>query len=320
MATTMQSFDDTVRKQTGAVLHGEDLSAIQVNVGLRCNLSCSHCHLEASPRRTEVMDWPVMATVVDLARAAHCRQVDITGGAPELNPHLKRFIRALTGQGTRVQLRTNLTVLLKPGLESFPEFFHDHQVQLVASLPCYLEKNVTAQRGQGVYHRSVQAIRRLNELGYGTTPGLNLDLVYNPGGPSLPPAQAALEPDYKRELGQRFGLSFNNLLTIINMPMGRFSSRLRAQRKEHDYLDLLRRSFNGSTVPGLMCRHQVSVGWDGRLYDCDFNLALGLPVHPLAGDLQAMDLCALSSRPIVTGSHCFGCTAGCGSSCGGALA
>ena len=319
MKTAAQSFDETVREETGATLCGVDLSTIQVNVGLRCNLACTHCHLDASPRRTEVMPWEVMSSVVDLARATGCHQVAITGGAPELNPDLRRFITALHDQGTRIQVRTNLTVLLEPGMEAFPGFFRDHQVQLVASLPCYLEQNVAAQRGTGAYQGSVVAIRRLNALGYGTRPGLELDLVYNPGGPFLPPAQSSLEADYKRELDQRFGVRFNNLLTIINMPLGRFGSTLRRQHKEQAYLDLLRTSFNGSTVAGLMCRHQVSVGWDGRLYDCDFNLALGLPVHPCAGDLETMDLCALSTRRIVTDTHCFGCTAGCGSSCGGAL-
>ena len=316
----MSTFEETVKLQTGAPLRGEDLSTVQVNVGLRCNLACKHCHLKASPRRTEVMPWEVMSSVVALTRAANCRQVDITGGAPELNPNLGRFIRTLAGQGTRCQVRTNLTVLLEPEYEHFMELFREHQVTLVASLPCYLEQNVDGQRGAGVYRDSVEAIRRLNSLGYGTRPGLELNLVYNPGGPSLPPEQSLLERDYKRELDQRYGVRFNSLLTIINMPLGRFGSALRRQRKEQDYMNLLRGAFNGSTVPGLMCRHQVSVGWDRRLYDCDFNLALGLPVHRGAGDLTTMDVGALSRRRIVTDAHCFGCTAGCGSSCGGALA
>ena len=316
----MQSFDETVRQETGQALQGEDLSTIQVNVGLRCNLACLHCHLGASPGRTEVMPPEVMTSVAKLARVAGCRQVDITGGAPELNPDLGHFIRALSSQGTRAQVRTNLTVLLEPATESYMELYCDHQVRLVASLPCFLEQNVNAQRGAGVYRDSIEAIRRLNALGYGTRAGLELNLVYNPGGPVLPPAQAGLEADYKRELDRRFGVRFNNLLTIINMPLGRFSTALRRQHQERAYLDLLRSSFNGSTVPGLMCRHQVSVGWDGRLYDCDFNLALGMPVHSRVGELGALDVRALARRPIVTDTHCFGCTAGCGSSCGGALA
>ena len=319
MIAAAVDFDQTIREATGAALHSVDLETIQVNVGLRCNLACKHCHLEASPRRTEVMSWPVMASVIRLTRRVSCRRVDITGGAPELNPQLMRFIESLASQGTPVQLRTNLTVLLEPGMVSFAAFFRDHRVQLVASLPCYLEQNVDSQRGSGVYQQSLEAIRLLNGLGYGTDPKLRLDLVYNPGGAALPPAQEALEPDYKRELDRRFGIRFNNLLTIINMPLGRFGSTLRRRRQERQYLDLLRSSFNGRTVDGLMCRHQVNVGWDGRLYDCDFNLALGLPVHRRAGDLSDLDLEALSRRKIVTGSHCFGCTAGSGSSCRGAL-
>ncbi len=316
----MSTFDEIVKLQTGAPLRGEDLRTVQVNVGLRCNLACKHCHLQASPTRTEVMSWEVMSSVIALTRAAGCRHVDITGGAPELNPHLGRFIQELAAQNTRCQVRTNLTVLLEPEHEHYLELFREHQVTLVASLPCYLEQNVDSQRGVGVYRHSVEAIRRLNGLGYGTRPGLELNLVYNPGGPVFPPEQTSLEQDYKRELDRRFGVRFNSLLTIINMPLGRFGSTLRRQRKEQDYMDLLRGAFNGNTVPGLMCRHQVSVGWDGRLYDCDFNLALGLPVQCAAGDLTTVDVGALSRRRIVTDAHCFGCTAGCGSSCGGALA
>jgi radical SAM/Cys-rich protein len=205
-------------------------------------------------------------------------------------------------------------------MEELPEFLRNHQVQLVASLPCYLEENVRAQRGEGVYAKSIEAIKRLNALGYGTGSGLPLNLVYNPGGPFLPSSQSALEEDYRRELHQRFGITFTHLLTITNMPLGRFRLELIQQNQERNYLDLLRKSFNPQTVNGLMCRHQISVGWDGTLYDCDFNLALGLPVNHGAPDhIRSFKPEDLKMRRVVTGEHCFTCTAGSGSSCGGAL-
>jgi radical SAM/Cys-rich protein len=226
----------------------------------------------------------------------------------------------LREQNLAVQVRTNLTVHFEPGMETMPEFLRDHEVQLVASMPCYLEKNVRAQRGEGVYEKSVESIRRLNALGYGTRPELQLNLAYNPGGPSLPPDQSSIEADYRRELFKEFGIEFTNLHTITNMPIGRFLADLQSKNKERDYLDLLRNSFNPSTVDGLMCRRQVSVGWDGTLYDCDFNLVLGLPVnHGVPAHIARFDAAAVATREIVTGEHCFGCTAGSGSSCGGAL-
>lgn len=246
--------------------------------------------------------------------------VDLTGGAPEMNLHFRKFVQALRQEGHRVQVRTNLTVLLEAGLEDLAEFLREHQVQLVASLPCYLEENVQAQRGVGVYEKSIAAIKRLNALGYGFESGLALNLVYNPGGPFLPPPQKVLEEDYRRELGTRFGISFTRLLTITNMPLGRFRAELNRQNQEQDYLRLLRKSFNPHTVGGLMCRQQISIGWDGTLYDCDFNLALGLPVNHGAPDhIQSFSPPDLRMRRIVTGEHCFACTAGAGSSCGGAL-
>ena len=205
-------------------------------------------------------------------------------------------------------------------MEEMPEFFQEHQVQLVASLPCYLEENVCAQRGKGVYEKSIAAIRRLNALGYGSDPDLPLHVVYNPGGPFLPPPQSALEENYRRELGNRFGITFTRLLTITNMPLGRFRMHLSHLGQERNYLTLLRKSFNPDTLSGLMCRYQISIGWDGTLYDCDFNLALGLPVNHGAPDhIKSFRVADLKARRIVTGEHCFGCTAGAGSSCGGAL-
>ncbi|MCS6805771.1 MAG: arsenosugar biosynthesis radical SAM protein ArsS [Acidobacteriota bacterium] len=316
----MNEFDQRVIEATGSPLFGLSLDVIQVNIGLKCDLTCVHCHVSSSPRRKEMMDWPTMELILKIAQETQCREVDITGGAPELNPHLRRFITALREQGRPVKLRTNLTVWFEPGLETMPEFFRDHQVHLVASLPCYLESNVTAQRGEGVYARSIEAIRRLNDLGYGIKSELPLDLVYNPVGPFLPGEQSALEADYRRELHKRFGLRFTRLLTITNMPIGRYMVELRRAGQAQAYQQLLYDSFNAATLHGLMCRHQINIDWDGRIYDCDFNLALRMPVDSHAPrHIRDFDPQALAARRIVTGAHCFGCTAGHGSSCGGAL-
>jgi radical SAM/Cys-rich protein len=316
----MDSFEQSCTKTLGQPICAAELGTLQVNLGLRCNQSCAHCHLEASPARAEAMDWPTMEQVFRAARDCRCRLVDVTGGAPELNPHFRRFIVRLRGDGFAVQVRTNLTVLLEPGMQDLPEFFSSHGVQLVASMPCYTEENVRAQRGAGVYERSVAALRRLNALGYGVDERRILNLVYNPGGAFLPGGQAGLEADYRRELNARFGIRFTRLLTIANMPLGRFREALRRDGQEEDYKQLLRAAFNPQTLDGLMCRSQLSVGWDGTLYDCDFNLALGRPVnHGAPSHLRQFDSDALARRRIMTGDHCYGCTAGSGSSCGGAL-
>jgi len=316
----VNEFEKQIAEISGGGLHSLNIETLQVNLGLLCNQQCSHCHLEASPQRDEIMGWDVMELILEAARSARCQLVDLTGGAPELNPHFRYFVEALRREGHQVKVRTNLTVLLKPGMEEFPEFFRDHQVQLVASLPCYLEENVCAQRGKGVYEKSIAAIKQLNTLGYGSNPELPLSLIYNPGGPFLPPPQSALEEDYRRELGQRFNITFTRLLTITNMPLGRFRTDLIGKKGEKDYMHLLRESFNPDTVKGLMCCHQLSVGWDGTLYDCDFNLALGLPVnHGVPDHISSFRPEELRKRRVVTGEHCFACTAGAGSSCGGAL-
>jgi radical SAM/Cys-rich protein len=316
----VNDFERQIAGINGEGLHSVKIETLQVNLGLLCNQQCAHCHLEASPQRDEIMKWDVMELVLKAAKGAQCQLVDLTGGAPELNPHFRRFVKTLRLEGHQVKVRTNLTVLLEPGMEELPEFFRDQQVQLVASLPCYLEENVCAQRGKGVYERSMAVIRRLNALGYGSQPELPLYLVYNPGGPFLPPPQSTLEEDYRRELGQRFKITFTRLLTITNMPLGRFRTELIRKKEQEDYVQLLRKSFNPHTVKGLMCCHQLSVGWDGTLYDCDFNLALGLPVNHGAPDhIRSFKPKELETRRVVTGEHCFACTAGAGSSCGGAL-
>ena len=316
----MNQFEQRVSTASTQGLVSLGIETIQVNVGLRCNQQCRHCHLECGPSRTEVMDWPTMARVQTAADAVGARLIDITGGAPELNPCLRRFIEAVRSGGREVQVRTNLTALLEPGQEGTIDFFRRQRVRLVASMPCYLARNVAAQRGPEVYERSIEGIRRLNAAGYGVEGGLQLDLVYNPTGPFLPPDQAALEADYRRGLAERFGVRFSRLLTITNMPLGRFGAELRRKGVEQAYLALLEGSFNPDTVEALMCRHQISVGWDGILYDCDFNLALRCPVdHGAPDHILRFDGGALRHRRIVTHPHCFGCTAGAGSSCHGAL-
>ena len=316
----MNDFDRKIREATENDLRSDDVTIIQANVGLRCNLQCAHCHVAASPKRNETMSWETMELILDAAQKTNCRMVDITGGAPELNPHFRRFVGAVRDMGVTVLVRTNLTVLVTPGMETMPRFMKDNAVELVASLPCYLEENVDRQRGAGVFSGSVEAIRLLNDLGYGREESLKLTLVYNPTGPHLPPRQADLERDYKRELKREFGIAFTNLITITNMPIGRYVSDLKKQNRFDEYVRLLENSFNPATIDGLMCRHQINVDWDGNIYDCDFNLALKLSVdHGAPTHIKDFDPRVHSKRRIVTGNHCFGCTAGCGSSCGGAL-
>jgi radical SAM/Cys-rich protein len=295
-----------------------DITVVQANVGLRCNNSCVHCHLEAGPARTEMMDWDTMEAVANIARQTKPELVDITGGSPELNPLLKQFVMTLRAAGQDVQVRTNLTVISESRMDNMVEFYRDNDVKLVASLPCYTKVNVDAQRGSGVYERSIEALKRLNDAGYGSE--LKLDLVYNPGGAFLPGEQASLESDYRDNLQRDHGVVFSNLRTITNMPLGRFQRLLQRDNEYEQYDRLLRESFNPQTLGGLMCRHQIEVAWDGLLYDCDFNLALHAPIgnglSPRAKDFAAEQYI---QRRIVTGNYCFGCTAGHGSSCRGAL-
>lgn len=313
----MNEFD----RKTGGPITAADIDILQINVGLKCNQACVHCHLSCSPVNEEVMPWQIMERILDLADEIHPKLVDITGGAPELNPDLKKFILAFREKGLSVQVRTNLSAMEEPGLTDYPEFFAENRVGLVASLPCYLEENVSKVRGNQCFSKSVSVLRKLNELGYGTKEGLTLDLVFNPGvGTSLPPAQSMLQQAYTKEMQERYGIVFNNLLTIANVPIGRYMDALEESGQDKEYMDVLTSSFNPATVDGLMCRHQVNIGWDGRLYDCDFNQALGLPVNHGAPDhIDEFDMAQMVKRQVVTGKHCFACTAGAGSSCGGAL-
>src|SRR5437016_928030 len=307
--------------EVGPLVRGP-ATTLQVNVGKRCNQACHHCHVEAGPQRREMMTDEVAKRVLTLlASSPGVELLDLTGGAPELNPNFRWLIREARRLGRRVIDRCNLTVLLEPGMEDLPEFFATHAVEVVASLPCYGPENVEKQRGRGVFDKSIEALRRLNALGYGCPDApLVLNLVYNPVGAFLPPPQAELEARYKDELRRGFGIEFHRLFTLTNMPIKRFAEFLARQGQQEAYASLLVNHFNPSTVPGLMCRSLLSVGWDGSLYDCDFNQMLELPLG--AGvrtiwELDAID--AVARRPIATGSHCFGCTAGAGSSCGGAL-
>ncbi|RMG59187.1 MAG: radical SAM/Cys-rich domain protein [Deltaproteobacteria bacterium] len=315
----MNAFEEKVRETTGRPLESLSLEVLQVNVGLACNQACHHCHLSSSPSREEMMDRETLSLVRDAATASRPLSVDITGGAPEMNPHLPWFIDEMAKSGIPLQLRSNLTALLDKG-EDFARFLAERRVAIVASLPCYLEENVDSQRGQGVYRRSIEALQLLNSAGYGQNESLTLTLVYNPGGPFLPPPQEALEKDYRERLWEMFGIVFSRLITITNMPLGRFAEFLEKEGKKEQYMRLLRDAFNPATLDGLMCRRYLSVGWDGKLYDCDFNLALGLPIRASGiSHIREFDPKLVEKREIVTGDHCFGCTAGAGSSCAGAL-
>ena len=300
---------------------------LQVNLGYRCNQSCTHCHVNAGPDRDEQMSRETAADVLAVLALAGMKKLDITGGAPELNPCFRELVERSCELGVHVIDRCNLTILEEPGHEDLAEFLARQRVEVVASLPCYSEENVDRQRGKGVFEASVRALQRLNALGYGRADsGLLLNLVYNPQGPSLPPAQVALELDYKRELKKSFGVEFNQLYTLANMPIQRFGSTLVSKRQFNDYMGLLKGAHRDENLESVMCRTLVSVDWRGYLYDCDFNQMLDLPLaidsEGAAHRVHVSELIGrdLSGNPIVVRDHCYGCTAGQGSSCGGALA
>ena len=317
----MKSFKEKLVEIGRWPLRASAVETLQVNVGKQCNQTCRHCHVGAGPTRTEVMSVETAGLVIDMLRHHDIPHLELTGGAPELNPSFDDLVRGARGLGRRVTVRSNLTVFEVEGKDYLPEFLRDHEVEITASLPCYLEENVDAQRGKGVYTRCISALQRLNRLGYGKPDtGLNLNLVYNPLGPSLPPPQAQLEEAYRTNLGKRFGIVFNQLYTITNMPINRFLEALTRDQGYPRYMELLIQHFNPAAVDNLMCRSLVSVGWDGVLYDCDFNQMLNLAIGPAApGHLRDFDVPALSRREIRTARHCFGCTAGSGSSCTGAV-
>ena len=304
-------------------LRRDRLTTLQVNLGYRCNQTCVHCHVNAGPNRTEEMGTGTVGDVIDFMKASGVATLDLTGGAPELNPNFRALVDAAVAHGVRVIDRCNLTILLEPGQEDLAAFLAARRVGVVASLPCYLGENVDRQRGRGVFDASIEGLRLLNSLGYGDEGAdLTLDLVFNPQGPVLPPAQAELERDYKTELGRRFGIRFNRLLTLANMPIGRFGSILISKGQFEGYLEVLRAAHVESNVEHVMCRSTVSIDWQGYAYDCDFNQMLGLPMRldgsprTHVADLVSTDV---EGRSIAIRDHCFGCTAGQGSSCGGAL-
>lgn len=304
-------------------LRRQSLDTLQVNLGYKCNQSCLHCHVAASPQRTEMMDAQTVALVLEVLQARSVRTLDLTGGAPELNSHFRDLVGQARALGVRVIDRCNLTILSEPGQEDLAEFLAEQRVEVVASLPCYSPANVDRQRGDGVFERSIAGLRQLNALGYGDpASSLVLNLVYNPQGPTLPPPQQALQADYKRELLEHFGIRFNHLFALTNMPIQRFGSTLVSKGTWGAYMKLLRESYQPENLATVMCRSLLSVDWQGWLYDCDFNQMLGMPAHlaelPRAHLRDLLQLDPTGAK-ISVADHCYGCTAGQGSSCGGAL-
>lgn len=317
----MALFEDALRCHN-VVLKKDALHILQVNVGRLCNLTCVHCHVEAGPTKVkDNMDRSTAEAIVRFMQNSGAHTLDITGGAPELNPHFRYLVGEAHKRKLRIIDRCNLTVFYEPGMDDLPEFLAAHRVEIVASLPCYQEANVDQQRGKGTFGKSIDALVWLNRLGYGKEgSGLTLNLVYNPVGAHLPPDQSILEGDYKERLKRDFDIVFNSLYTITNMPITRYAKYLKSTGKYEAYVELLINSFNVATVEGLMCRDTLSVGWDGQLYDCDFNQMLGMALRNGSSrtihDVQQEELIG---SPVLTAQHCFGCTAGFGSSCQGAL-
>jgi radical SAM/Cys-rich protein len=299
------------------------LQTLQVNLGYQCNQSCLHCHVNAGPQRTEVMSADIVDAVIRFLGNSAVSTLDLTGGAPELNPAFRHLVRTARTLDIAVIDRCNLTILLEPEQAGTDRFLAENQVKIVASLPCYIKNNVDAQRGEGTFTGSIEALRRLNQLGYGAAgSGLELDLVYNPQGPVLPPPQQALEQDYREHLEKHYGIHFNKLRTLTNMPIKRFGSTLVSQGRFDEYMDLLRSSHREANLANVMCRTLLSVDWEGYLYDCDFNQMLDLPLQPVGHGrphITSITAADLADAPIRVADHCYGCTAGQGSSCGGAL-
>jgi len=322
----MNRFADRLAAQ-GLQLRRSRTEVLQVNVGKICNLTCGHCHVNAGPTRTEIMTRETIDRVVDWLEPTPISTVDITGGAPEMIPDFRYFITRLRAFQPPIRIidRCNLTILMARGYKELAEFLAQKKVEIVASMPFYSATNVNAQRGEGVFEESVAALRLLNRLGYGIAADLPLHLVYNPLGASLPPSQEQLESEFKHELGAHFGIVFNKLYAIANLPIARFAAYLRLNNKLEEYMDLLINTFNPATIDGLMCRSTISVGWRGEVYDCDFNQQLNMQWLRCNGErkpvfLWDVDLDKIDNREIMTGDHCFGCAAGDGSSCAGAIA
>jgi len=319
--THLKPFDAILSESRIYPLTATGITIFQVNIGRLCNQLCKHCHVNAGPDRKEIMQKNTMEICLDIIEKTDIPTVDITGGAPEMNPNFRWFVKEFSKRGRHVMVRSNLTILTEPDYKNLPEFFAENKVEVIASFPHYLEQTLDRQRGNGVFKKSIEALKQLNSIGYGKQDsGLILNLVYNPAGAFLPPSQKALEADYKREMLKRYGVVYNNLFTIANMPIGRFLNYLRASQNYDAYMQKLTSNYNPNAASQVMCRYTLSVGWDGSLYDCDFNQMLGMKVnHGAPSNIKAFDITRLCKRQIVTGIHCYGCTAGGGSSCGGAV-
>ena len=314
------SFEEALREHGCAPLRASGIEVLQINVGKLCNQTCRHCHVDAGPDRRESISEETADAVLDVLAGTDIPTLDITGGAPEMNPQFRRLVREARTLGRHVIDRCNLTILMAPGFTDLPEFLAEQRVEVVASLPCYLEENCDSQRGSGVFRKSLDALRRLNALGYGTQDDRPLTLVYNPVGASLPPGQRQLEADYRRELRSHYGIEFTRLFTITNLPISRFLEDLIRSGRYDDYMQTLIGAFNPAALSGVMCRTMISVDWTGRLFDCDFNQMLDIELaEGVPGNIRDFDVASLASRRIVTGRHCFGCTAGAGSGCQGAV-
>ena len=318
--TSGPQFEEVLNEHQLDLKHAKP-NELQINLGKLCNLACHHCHVDAGPKRTEIMTWETMEKILKWAGPAKIDKVDLTGGAPEMIPHFREFCTELIKLGIEITSRCNITVLYEPGQEDLAQWYAENRIRLVCSLPCYTEDNVDAQRGKGVFDKSISGLQLLNSKGYGIEPHLKLDLVYNPGGAFLPPAQQDLEQEYREMLGDNFGITFSNLLAITNIPINRFAHALKRDGEIDSYQNLLVENFNPSTVDQLMCRHLINLDWEGRVFDCDFNQMLDIP---LSGKEQRflwdLEIDRIDGESIATNRHCFGCTAGAGSSCGGILA
>jgi radical SAM/Cys-rich protein len=314
------SFADYLKRANQYPLKPNKLEILQINLGYLCNMECNHCHVDASPRRKEITTKQVLQKCLDVIDEVNTiHTVDLTGGAPEMNPNFKWLIEQLSQRNVEVLVRSNLTILVEGKFKAYPEFLAKHKVTIVSSLPCYTEQNVDAQRGDGTFNKSIKALKILNGLGYGKSDDLKLHLVYNPGGASIAGNQQALENDYKRELKEKYNIEFNQLYTITNLPISRFLEDLLAKDKLETYTELLANSFNPNAAENVMCKNTLSVDYNGNLYDCDFNQILKIPMASTIRNIMNFDNESLLKRTIVTNQHCFGCTAGEGSSCQGAL-
>ncbi|NQX90915.1 MAG: arsenosugar biosynthesis radical SAM protein ArsS [Flavobacteriales bacterium] len=314
-------FAEKLREHGMFPLRPTPIEILQVNVGYMCDLTCEHCHVDAGPDRKEIMTKETMMHILDVLDRTDVGTVDLTGGAPEMNPHFLWFVEEIRKRNVHVIVRSNLTILVSnKKYRTYPEFFKKHKLEVIASLPCYTQENVDKQRGSGVFNRSIEALRVLNDLGYGKEDGLALNLVFNPGGPGLPPDQQSLENDYKVRLKEDWDLEFNHLYTITNLPISRFLDYILAAGRYEEYMEKLVNAFNPAAAMNVMCRNTISVDWEGNLYDCDFNQMLQLKIDKRSSQhISEFDAESLLKRDIVLGQHCFGCTAGAGSSCQGSI-